>query len=137
MAFIYKSGQLKTSWFPKKVSTAMTVGVPSTWESGYLIDAVASSTRIAGVPLRSVASTDSDYANTGKVPVVLAMPNTVFEADVQGTLTVAMVGGKYDLYAGGKVDIGNTSYKQVTIVGFISTSKALVQINGGYQYGIL
>ena len=57
--------------------------------------------------------------------------DNIYEVDVEtGTLTTAMVGLQYDLVADGDaIDVTGTSKQVVTVVGFVSASKALVKIN--------
>lgn len=126
------SGRPNIEWIPKAASTAFPNGGLTYWNgSGYLIPADATSGDHAGVILRAVTSADSDYAGTNKVMVDVPGPNDVFEVDVEtGTLTVAMIGEKRDLVADGDaLNVNGTSKNVVLIVGFISTTKALVKIS--------
>jgi len=127
------SGKPKVEWYAKDASVAFVNGGLVYWNgTGELIPADATSGDHAGVILRAVTSADSDYATSlAKVPVDTITPDDVFEADViTGTLTTAMVGNRYDIDATGSgVDVTATSKKVVTVVGFVSASKALVKIN--------
>lgn len=136
MAFIHRSGGIKVDWFPKKASTAIANNAALTFDgSGAVTIAVAASTRIAGLNIKTIASGDSDYASTTKVPVIVPSTDAIFEADViTGTLTTAMVGNQYDLASSLGVDVTATAHKQVTVVGFISASKALVRFTGAYLF---
>ena len=107
--------------------------------AGYVRQTAVASVRIAGISLRKVASGDSDYADNSLIPVLIPSEEDVFEADVSGTATQANVGDQFDLTAltdgtDQDVDLAATTYKVVTVVGFISASKVLVKFNGNYAY---
>lgn len=126
------SGKPKIEWMPKKASTAFANGGLTYADgSGALQPADATSGMHFGVIQREVLATDDDYATTNKVPVDVCTAEDIFEVDVKtGTLTTAMVGNQYDLHADGDgIDVTATSKKVVTVVGFISASKALVKVN--------
>lgn len=136
MAFIPVSGAYKVEWFPKAASTAMTVGsILKANGSGAVTSITSTDTSAIGVLLKPIASTDFDYASTTSVPLCLPTSETVFLADVgSGTATAANVGNRYDLVDATSVDLGNTSHKQVTVVGFIDSSHLLVKINAAYPF---
>ena len=127
------SGKPKVEWYPKDASVAFTNGGLVYWNgTGELIPADATSGDHCGIILRDVASTDADYATSlAKVPVDVPTTEDVFEVDVEtGTLTTAMVGNQYDLVADGDaLNVSAQAKKVVTVVGFVSASKALVKIN--------
>ena len=126
------SGRPTIEWYPVKVSQVFPAGALTYWDgSGFLIPADATSGDHAGVIQQPVAATDANYATARKVMVDVPTDQDVFEADVEtGTLTVAMVGNTYDLVADGDaLDVTATAKKVVTIVGFVSASKALIKIN--------
>ncbi len=127
------SGSPKIEWYPKDASVAFANGNLTYWNgTGEIIPADATSGQHAGVIIRDVLATDSDYATAlAKVPVDVPTTEDIFEVDVEtGTLTTAMVGNQYDLVAAGTgIDVNATSKKVVTVVGFVSATKALVKIN--------
>lgn len=132
------SGKPNVEWFPKTASTVLSNGGVVALSSGKLILATASTTQHVGVILRAVLTTDSDYTGTGKVPVDVPGTNDIFEADVKSGVTFAAtsVGAQADFYIASSgdttdvtVDTGTNTHHQVTLVGFISASKALVKIN--------
>ncbi len=125
------SGDQNLEWYPKKASTAFTNGGLTYADgSGAIQPADTTSGDHIGVILKTVASGDSDYADNTKVPVDVPRPNDVFEVDVEtGTLTTAMIGNQYDLASATGIDVTATAKKVVTVVGFISATKALVKIN--------
>lgn len=126
------SGEPNIEYYPKAASTAFPLGsLVYANGSGFLIPADATSGDHLGVLITEVLSTDSDYASATKVPVDVPNINDVFEVDVEtGTFTTAMIGNRYDLVADGDaLDVSATSKKVVTIVGYVSATKALVKIN--------
>lgn len=142
MAFIHKSGPALTLPFQKTASIAIAensvLGFDGT--NGTVEQAETESVRLVGISLRKAVSTDSDYASNTVIPVLIPTPEDVFIADVTtGTATQANVGNQYDLdtnvdgTAQG-ITVSGTTYKVVTVVGFISASKVLVTINGAYMY---
>ena len=140
MAFIHKSGRGATEPFQKLASTAIAVGsVVGFHSTGYISQALTASTRVAGICIKKVASTDDDYTSNTAIPVIVPGEEDIFEADVSGTATVANVGKQYDLtiVAAGtaqNVDLAVTTNKVVTVVGFISASKVYVKFNSNYVY---
>jgi len=127
------SGKPKPEWYAKDASVAFANGGLVYWNgSGEIIPADATSGQHAGVILRAVTATDADYATSlAKVPVDVPTTEDIFEVDVEtGTLSTAMVGNQYDLVADGDaIDVSATSKLVVTVVGFVSTTVALVKIN--------
>mgnify|MGYP001595890773 CR=1 FL=1 len=141
MAFIHVSGPAKTIGFQKVASTAIAVGSALAWQisSGRVSQALAESTRIAGIAIKAIASTDSDFASATVIPVLLASSDDIFLADVSGTLAQANVGQAYDLTrtAAGtaqSVDLSSAQRKVATIVGFVSASQAYVTLNGSFPF---
>jgi len=126
-------GSPKVEWYAKDASVGFTNGGLVYWNgTGEIIPADAISGQHTGIILRDVLSTDADYATAlAKVPVDVPTTEDIFEVDVEtGTLTTAMVGNAYDLVAGGDaLDVTATAKGVVTVVGFVSASKALVKIN--------
>ena len=141
MAFIHKKGPAMAEPFKKVASVAIAANSMLGFDGtgGFVRQAVAASLRLAGVALGKVSSTSDDYADNSLITVIVPGPNDIFEADVTGTATQANVGEQYDLSTNTdgtaqNVDVGATTYKVVTVVGFISSSKVLVKINGAYEY---
>lgn len=118
-------------WYPKKASTAFAIGdVVYPDGSGAIQPGDSTSGEHMGVVMKDVASTDSDYASTTKIPVDAIDPNDIWEVDVgNGTATAALVGTYIDLHDKDSVDVAATSKKVVFVVGFISATKLLVKIN--------
>ena len=138
-SFTIWSGDTYVDWAPKLVSTALTANAMLRWNgSGYLTQATdaAGQNPFAGVGLRTVASTDSDYASATKIPFVVPASDTIFLAPVvTGTLTAAMVGTYCDLASTGVgIKVTTTAQVGILIVGFISATQALVKINSAAQW---
>lgn len=134
------SGRPLVEWYPKTASTLLYANSVVALSSGKLIAATATTLAHVGVFLRPTITTgDSDYASTTSCPVMVPSVNDIFEADVKSGVTFAAtsVGVECDFFIGDGttgtlgetyVDTGTNSHHQVTIVGFISSSKALVKI---------
>lgn len=132
MAFTLAKGDAKIMWFPKIASTEIAVGdLLYADAAGAVQPADATSGDHIGVCMKTIASTDADYASTTMIPVMVPYDDTEWEVDVDtGTaLTTAMVGNRYDLTDANSLNVGATSKKVVTITKFISATKALVKIN--------
>jgi len=131
MVFIRISGKPKPEHYPVTTSTAFEKGALTNWASGLLIPADATSGDHAGVIMKPIVSGDDDFATARKVMVDVPDTNDIFEVDVEtGTLVVTDIGAQFDLVAqGDAIDVTATAKKVVTIVGFVSGTKALVKIN--------
>jgi hypothetical protein len=129
--FVRLTGKPNIEWYPKKASTAFAVGdLVYADGSGAIQPADSTSGDHIGIIMKDVASTDSDYASTTKVPVDVPRDGDEFVVDVgTGTFTAAMVGSRYDLKDENEIDVSATSKKVVTVTRFISSSKAVVKIN--------
>ena len=61
MSFIHVKGPAVTEYFAKLVSTAIANSAVVSFSSGYLAQAKNVSVTIAGVAIKAIASTDSDF----------------------------------------------------------------------------
>lgn len=124
-------GRARMEWYAKKASTAFTNGALVYADgSGAIQPADSTSGMHIGVIQKTVAATDSDYASTTLVPVLVPSDDTEWLADVgTGTATAALVGTQCDLTNSVGVDVGSTSKNVVTVTQFISSSKVVVKIN--------
>lgn len=136
MAFQQIRGSSYTEYYPKEASTAFSQGNIVTPDgSGAITNATSTSTLISGIIQKNVTSADSDYASTTEVPVLVPTDDSEFVVDVvTGTLTQAMIGTQVDLANATGIDVTASTHKQVTITGFISSSKAIVKINSNIVY---
>ena len=129
MAFLRASGVPNIEYWPKAASTAFTCNaLVYDNGSGAIIPADSTSGDHVGVVLKTVASTDSDYASTTKIPVDVAGENDIFEVDCGGTATAALIGTFIDLTNSTTADEASSSKDALLVVGFISASKLLVKI---------
>lgn len=97
--------------------------------SGAVIPADSTSGDHIGIAIEKISATDPRYTDGGKINVEVLKDNDIFEADVTGTLTTAMIGNFYDLSDDLIVNVGATSKKVVLCVGYISATKGLFKIN--------
>jgi hypothetical protein len=126
------TGKPKFEHYPKVASAAIPLHGLVYWNgSGVVVKATATSGDHAGIIQRAVVATDADYATSSMVPVDVPTAEDTFLADVKtGTLTTAMIGNQYDLHADGDgIDVTASAKKVVTVVGFVSASKAIIKIN--------
>ena len=137
MAFIHISGPARADPFAKQASIAIAANsVLGFSGNGYVEQAEAASTRVAGVSLRKVASTDGDYASNTTISVIVPSEEDIFLADVDtGTAAQSNVGKRYDLATNVDgtaqgITLSGTTYGVVTVVGVVSTTKVLVKFNG-------
>lgn len=129
------SGSPKIQYMPKQASTVFTNGglvYKNPANTGYIIPADATSGDHFGVILRAVTATDADYATAGvMVPIDVCTAEDLFEVDIpNGDLALTDVGSTCDLMADGAgIDPDAVAKNVVTIVGFVSASKAIVKVN--------
>lgn len=136
MAFYPYRGDATVRYYPKTASTVLSANGVVSLASGQLIKATTTTTVNPGVCLREVTASDTDYTAITMLPVYMSTPDLEFIADVgAGVFTAALVGTTCDLLAGGlTIDVGTDVHHQVTITGFISSTKALVKINDNIDY---
>ena len=130
MIFERESGKPCIQAYKKTASTVFAAGDPVTVSSGLLVKAGAAVTpaTLIGVITQDVVATDADYAKESFVGVEVPEDGSVFVAEVgTGTATAAMVGGRYDLDANGKVNVSAQATMVVEIVRFISATSVVVK----------
>lgn len=128
MAFRIKSGAYRVEWYPKAASVAIAVGDMLVWSSNNVTPAAAgnSTNNFAGIAMKVVASTDSDYASNTLVPVAVPTSDCEVEAAIgTGTASASNVGIGYDLAAAGTLDLTATTHKNFFITKFVSSSLVL------------
>lgn len=134
MAFKRDQGKTKLMYFPKTASTTLSADSLVILTSGQLVAATSSSSKLAGVLRKAIASTDSDYTSTTLVPVEVPIEmNVTWLADFTASFTAAQVGVACDLTDQNNVNTGGTSHKVVTPTAFISATKGLVVMNGHFS----
>lgn len=125
------AGKPNIQWFPVTVSTVFPLGCLAYWSSGQLIPADATSGDHAGILIGEITAADDDYAVERMIALDVPTPGELFELDVEtGTFVVTDIGAQFDLVADGDaMDRSATSKLVVTVRGFVSASKAIVEIN--------
>lgn len=140
MAFTQYSGRVKTEWYRKAASTAFSNGALCTVNgTGEIIPATSTSTVHVGVIQKAVAATDSDYADTTLVPVLVPCDDTEWSIDVTtGTATEAIEGTYVDLTNSLGVDVSASAHDAVFVTTFVSGTKIIGRINSfaGYKNAV-
>lgn len=117
----------------KAASTAFAFGdVVTKDSSGYLAKATATTPRsqVVGLIQRTVASTDTDYADNTTVPVEVPRKTDQFVFTVgTGSAVQAMEGQAYDLKDENELDVTKQLVGLVTIDKVISTTKVIGHFN--------
>jgi hypothetical protein len=123
-------GKTKTMYFPKAASTVFTDGNFVAFDgSGNVTNATTTTTGIVGVVRRTTSSADTDYASNTLIPVQVPIEKfCTWYADTSSA-TAANVGLSYDLATASTINLSGTSYKPVTVVGYISATQVLIVIN--------
>jgi hypothetical protein len=99
MAFRKVKGKTKNIFLPVTPSTVIAAGALVAFDTGLLVAATATSTKleIIGVLVGAIAATDADYADTRKVAVQIpTQTGTLWEFDTTG-LVAADIGKDVDL----------------------------------------
>lgn len=124
------SGRPNIEKYPNAISTVYyNGGLVYPNGSGAVIPADSTSGNHIGVAIEAIPATDARYATAGKIAVDVIDDNDIFEADVTGTLTTAMVGTYLDLSTSVLVNAAASAKDAVLCVGFISATKGLFKIN--------
>lgn len=115
---------------PKTASTAIAAGELLYTTSGAVSPlSAASDERIAGVSLRTVTATDSDYATSGaKIPVLID-EDGVWEVDPSSTTNTITNGAALDWNNSTTVHVSNSTYDQF-IVRNPSGASNLTKVRG-------
>lgn len=127
-------GKVKNVQLPVTPSTAIAARAFVAWSSGKLIAATSTTAResIAGVLVKAITASDSDYASDRLVEVeVPTEKNVVYEIDVTSGLVAADRGLFQDLMDASTVNRGASTYDVVQCVRVISTTKGLFLFKGG------
>ena len=135
MAFIKHKGKTVTRWLPVTASTAITKGSIVAWSSGLLIAATSSTAAKdhVGVLKRTIASTDADYAVSGRlVPVEVPVERFVeWRGAVTSGLVAADIGLWVDLTNALTINRGASTYDAAQVKKVISTTEGIFYLNLG------
>jgi hypothetical protein len=125
------NGPVRLEWYKKTASTAFTYGDLVYLSSGALALFADTVDQVPlGRILKTVAATDSDYAETTRVPVEIGNPNTEYICDVStGTAVYAThVGTWIDVDDEDSVDVNASTYDTFFVTDVISTSKVVAKM---------
>lgn len=134
MSMKWVKGRTKLVFLPKAASTAFTKNTLVYFDgSGAIIPADSTSGDHIGMILKTVVSTDADYALNTLVPVEVPEDKQCeFEADAT-SLTAALVGTTMDISDAATVNGGATAKKVVTLTKYISATKGRFVLNSTYD----
>lgn len=124
-------GKTKVVYLPVTTSTALTAGDLLTFTSGKLVAATSATaaSAIIGVNVKTIASTDTDYATDRLIPVEIPVERfTAWEADVTSGLVVGDIGKEVDLTDAATVNRAATSVGVVMPIAVKSTTKGIFRI---------
>lgn len=136
MAFRKVKGKTKNEWLPVTPSTAIAAGALVTFSGGKLVAAGAATAaaNLAGVLVKAITASDSDYASDRKVAVQVPMEkNVVWEFATSG-LVATDIGVDVDLTDSVTVDRSASAIGVVRPTKRLSATKGqgYVKINGSY-----
>lgn len=125
MAFKVLKGEYDVRWLPFTASVALAKGKLVEWTSGYLAEADDNDVDIAGILDCDVASTDADYATTGKLkPIIVPRPGCIIEADTADTYVAASHNGvDVGIVDSANVDLDDTTNDVFRVLGSRGTGK--------------
>lgn len=131
MANILSKGMVKVEPRLKAASVAIANGDLLVTASGFVTPATSSASSVIGSSLRTVVSTDFDYASNTEIGVIMPDDHQIFSMAVTGTtLSQANINVAYDLSDAHTVNLSGTSHKVVTCVGLTgSNTVGLFKIN--------
>jgi len=136
MSFYPASGDWDVKYFRKVASTAFTannlVAFETNGAAGDPIEpADASDTKLLGIGIKKVASTDSDYASNTRIPVLVPRnKSSEMECDtVSGTMVVDDEGLEVDLTDAASANRAASSTDVLVATRFISATKGRFIIN--------
>lgn len=136
MAFIKKQGKTKQMFLPVTTSTALTAGYLVTFSSGLLVAATSSTAAadIIGVGVKTIASTDTDYATARLIPVEVPVDRYTVWEGTTASMVSTDIGVETDLTDGGTVNRGASSIKAVRAVKLITATKGWfwIKFQGSY-----
>jgi hypothetical protein len=136
MSSLYK-GNVEPAWYPKTASETFSVNDLVYLSSGTLTKfADAVDQPPLGLIQKTVAATDSDYASTTKVPVLIGNENTEYLCDIgTGTGATTEVGTWVDVDDEESIDVNANTYEIFFVTRHISTTQCVAKMatNDPYQ----
>lgn len=119
-------------YFRKKASTAFSANSLVTRDSNAedIIPAVSGSAAILGIVLRTVASTDADYASNTRIPVLVPVDaGAEIVGDVTGAFAVTNEGDEIDLSDAVTANAAASTTDILTVLKYISATKGVFALN--------
>lgn len=135
MAFRKIKGLTRVEWLPVTPSQAFVKNSLVEWTSGKIAPADDNDTDLAGIILKTIASTDSDYASDRLVPVLVPCErHVVFEADTADTFVAASHRGvEVGIVDAENVDLDDTTNDVFKVISGSGTKvRGYLKINGSY-----
>ena len=142
MAFKPFKGRFKFEYLPVTTSTALLGGNLVEATSGLLAaaDTDEAAVDVRGVLVKTIASTDSDYATARRVAIIVPTDkHCVWEADTGGSFVATDIGVEYGITASGTapgdvVDRTETTADLFLMTEFLTASKirGYLKLNGSY-----
>ncbi len=135
MAFKPYRGKTKIEWLPVTTSTALVKDTLVEFTSGLIAGADADDTVLAGVLVKTIASTDADYATARLVGVRTNVEkNVVWEADTAGSFVASDIGTEFGISDSGTVDRTETTAKVFLVTEVLSATKVrgYLKLNQSY-----
>jgi hypothetical protein len=131
-------GKFHIEWYPKTASTAYAFGdaveiLSTVAGAGTLAKVTSSTTRVLGLIQRTVASTDSDYATTAEVPVLVGDVDAEYLFDVStGSAATTDIGEMIDFDDENSVDVAAYTTGQILVTRVISATQVAGKLNKGF-----
>lgn len=138
MAFRRVRGLTKKVYLPMTASVALAQGKLTEFTTGLIAEADDNDTALAGVLAKTIASTDEDYATSGRfVPVEVPVERHVtWECDAAAGsgFTASDIGGEFGISDSGTLDQTDTTNKVFLVTKVLSATKVqgFLKINGSY-----
>ena len=135
MAFKKIKGKCKVEWLDVTVSTVLAKDSIVEWTSGYIAAADDNDTYVAGVVMKAIAATDSDYATARKVAVLVPVErHVVWEADTADTYVIATHQGvECGIVDASNLDLDDSTNDVFLPIGGSGTKvRGYLKVNGAY-----
>ena len=132
MAFEPYRGDFDTKYFQKTASTAFVANTfVAEGANGQIVPAVAGSTAVIGIVQRTVTSSDADYADTTRIPVLVPEgSDSEIAGDITtGTIAITDENNLIDLTDAAGADATASVTDILKIKQFISATKASFTLN--------
>lgn len=124
-------GKFHVEWYPKVASTAFAMNDMVYLDAnGYLTPAVdGANIVVVGLIQKTIAATDTDYASTTKVPVLVGDKDAEFLCDVStGTAAQTDVGEWIDIDDEDSVDVSASTYDIFFVTKFVSATQVVAKL---------